>query len=75
MIVCVSITEQLHRNVFVKIPDGASAEDAVSFIRDKYDSGDIILDADDFVGHSDEINKVYTETNDRFVGGVDYEIT
>lgn len=74
MIVCVSITELLCRPVFVKIPDGASTIDAVDLVREKYDDGDIVLDAGDFVSHPGEVVESYVESDEEFVGRVDYEI-
>jgi hypothetical protein len=61
--------------VFVKIPDGSNTMDAVTLVREKYDDGDIILDADDFVSHSGEVMESYTETDEEFIGRVDYELT
>lgn len=74
MIVCVSITEQLCRSVFVKMPDESPTYDAVKFVKDRYYNGDIVLDADDFVSHSGEVCESYTETDDGFIGRVDYVI-
>lgn len=74
MIVCVSVSELLCRPVFVKIPDGSNTMDAVNLVREKYDDGDIILNADDFVSHSGEVIESYTETDEEFIGTVDYEI-
>ena len=74
MIVCVSVMEMLCRPVLVKIPDGASTEIAVDLVRDKYYNGDITLNADDFVSHSGEVVESYTETDDEFVGRVDYVV-
>lgn len=75
MIVCVSVSELLVRPVFVKIPDGSNTMDAVNLVREKYDDGDIVLDADDFASHSGEVVESYTETDEEFIGKVDYEIT
>lgn len=74
MIVCVSVMEQLCRPVFVKIPDGTNTMDAVNLVREKYDDGDIVLDADDFVSHSGEVVESYTESDEEFIGTVNYEI-
>lgn len=74
MIVCVSVMETLCRPVFVKMPDGSSTKDAVELVRKKYDDGDIVLDADDFVSHSGEVVESYTESDEEFLGTVDYEI-
>jgi hypothetical protein len=61
--------------VFVKIPDGSNTMDAVNLVREKYDDGDIVLDADDFASHSGEVVESYTETDEEFIGRVDYELT
>jgi hypothetical protein len=64
----------LCRPVFVKIPDDSSATDAVDLVREKYNNGEIILDADDFVCHSGEVVESYTELDEEFSGRVDYVI-
>lgn len=74
MIVCVSVREELCRSVFVRVPDGCLSADAVELVRKKYDDGDIVLDADDFVSHSGEVVESYTESDEEFLGAVNYEI-
>lgn len=74
MIVCVSVLETLCRPVFVKICNGSSTTDAVNLVRDKYNKGDIVLDANDFVCHSGEIIESYTESDEEFIGRIDYVI-
>lgn len=74
MIVCVSVSEVLCRSVFVKIPDGSSTMDAVNLVRDKYNNGEIVLDADDFVCHSGEVVESYAELDEKFSGGIDYVV-
>jgi hypothetical protein len=48
--------------------------DAVDLVREKYDSGEIVLDANDFSCHSGEVLESYTEPDDEFIGSVDYDI-
>jgi hypothetical protein len=64
----------LCRSVVVKIPDDSSTTDAVNLVRDKYNSGEIVLDADDFACHSGEVVESYTELDEEFSGRVDYVI-
>lgn len=74
MIVTVSIVEMLSRPIKVKIPDGMPPEKAVDIVRKKYDGGEIVLDADDFVSGSGEFNVAYTEEDTEAYGDPDYQL-
>lgn len=74
MIVTVSIVEILSRGVKVKIPDWMAPENAVKIVEKYYDDGDIVLDNDDFVSGSGEVNVAYTETDDESDCEPDFQI-
>lgn len=72
MIVTISIVEMLSRGVRVKIPNGLSPEKAMEIVREKYDDGKIMLDCDDFVHHSGELNIADIDADD--VDDFDYQL-
>jgi hypothetical protein len=74
MIVTVSIVEMLSRAVKVKIPDDMPSEKAMEIVKEKYDSGKIVLDSDDFVSGSGEFNVAYTEDDSEAYGDPDYQL-
>lgn len=72
MIVTITIVEMHSRAVRVKIPNGVQPEKAMEVVQKKYDDGEIVLDADDFVDHFGQLKIADIDADD--IDGFEYQL-